>query len=123
MTSIGEDGTALLDAAAFGAFASLFDAAELREVVEEWHADSVNALGVMTRAQASGDDAQIGELAHRTAGGGLALGATALARACETLRAAAESGRRPVSAAQLDPVADAVAATYAAMIAAASTGR
>ena len=121
MTSIGEDGTAVLDAAAFGAFASLFDAAELREVVEEWHADSVNALGVMTRAQASGDDAQIGELAHRTAGGGLALGATALARACETLRAAAESGR-PVRAAQLDPVADAVAATYAAMIAAASTG-
>lgn len=122
MTCIGEGGTAVLDAAAFGAFANLFDAAELREVVEEWHADSVNALDAMTRAQAGGDDAQIGELAHRTAGGGLALGATALAHACEALRAAAESGR-PVSAAQLDPVADAVAATYAAMISAASTGR
>jgi HPt (histidine-containing phosphotransfer) domain-containing protein len=114
MSFMGKNGTAMIDRAAFDDFADLFDAAELRDVIEQWHDDSANALEAIAQAQAEGDGARIGQLAHRAAGGGMALGATALARSCERLRAAAESGA-PVTDAEIEPVRAAVAATYAAL--------
>ena len=114
--------TPVLDAAAFDDFAALFHRDELRGVIEEWHADSVDALGAIAEALARDDREQIGELAHRTAGGGLAIGAILLAQACERLRASAESGGR-VGDAQIAPVRTAIAATYAALTEAAAAKR
>jgi HPt (histidine-containing phosphotransfer) domain-containing protein len=108
----------VLDRTAFDDFAGLFDAAELRDVIEEWHADSLKALDAISAARARGDRVQIGELAHRAAGGAQALGATALASACERLRALADSGDDVDEGAVL-AVRDAVHATHAAMDAAA----
>jgi hypothetical protein len=71
----------------------------------------------MTDALACADVKRIGEIAHRVAGGGLALGAMALARRCEGLRATAESGEA-VTAADIAQVRDVVEATYVAMKAA-----
>jgi len=85
-------------------------------------ADSAAALDAIAGALARDDRARIGDVAHRTAGGGLALGATELARACEGLRRIAESAR-PVTDADVAQVRTAVDATYAAMTAAASNGR
>jgi HPt (histidine-containing phosphotransfer) domain-containing protein len=114
---MGADRRAVLDRAAFDDFAGLFDADELRGMVEQWYADSAAALAAMTDALARADSAQLGEIAHRAAGGGLALGATALARCCERLRAAAESGGA-VTGADIAQVRATVEATYAAMKAA-----
>lgn len=111
---MGKDETVVLDRVTFDDFAGLFDDSELRDVIEEWHADCAKALDAIAAARASGDNARIGELAHRAAGGGLAIGATALARACERLRASAESGG-PVTDGEIAPVRAAVAATYAAL--------
>lgn len=83
---------ALLDRALFDEFAELFDAEEMRDVIEEWHADVTSALGLIEDAVERGDPAEVARVAHRTAGGGLALGATTLAAACEGLRAQADSG-------------------------------
>ncbi|HVF79776.1 MAG TPA: Hpt domain-containing protein [Solirubrobacteraceae bacterium] len=114
MSSVGKNCTALIDRETFDDFADLFNAAELREVIEEWHADCAKALDAIAQAQAEGDSARIGQLAHRAAGGGMALGATALARTCERLRAAAESGA-PVTDEEIAPVREAVEATYTAL--------
>lgn len=112
---MGKDETVVvLDRVAFDDFAGLFDDAELRDVVEQWHADGVRVLDAIDAAHASGDNVKIGELAHRAAGGGLAIGATALARACEHLRASAESGGA-VTDDEIAPVRAAIAATYAAL--------
>jgi HPt (histidine-containing phosphotransfer) domain-containing protein len=119
---MGRHPTPVLDRAAFDEFAGLFDEEELRDMIEQWRADSAAALDAIAAALARDDRAQIGEVAHRTAGGGLALGATALAQACEGLRMTAESGR-PVTDADIAQVRSAVEATYAAMSAAASNGR
>ena len=108
------DRTEVLDRAAFDDFAGLFSADELHDVIEEWHADSRRALEAIAAALARDDRAQVGEIAHRAAGGGLALGATSFAAACERLRAHAEGGD-PVSDADVAAVRDAVAATYLAM--------
>ena len=108
------DESELLDRAAFHDFAGLFSPDELRDVIEEWHADSRRALDAIADSLAHDDRARVGEIAHRAAGGGLALGATALAAACERLRAQAEGGD-PVTDADVAAVRDAVAATYLAM--------
>lgn len=119
---MGTDESALLDRATFDDFAGLFERAELRDVVDEWHDDSTRALAAIEQARAGGDRARIAEIAHRTAGGGMAVGAIALARACERLRAAAHSadpiGDRPIAA-----VREAVALTYAALMQAAADSR
>jgi HPt (histidine-containing phosphotransfer) domain-containing protein len=107
----------VLDRAAFDDFAALFDAGELHEMIERWHEDSATALTAMTDALARDDLALIGDLAHRAAGGGLAIGAIALARACEGLRAAAESAGA-VTDADIARVRATVRATYVAMRAA-----
>jgi HPt (histidine-containing phosphotransfer) domain-containing protein len=104
----------VLDRAAFDDFAALFDRDELRGVIEEWRADSEKALAAIADARARDDRAQIGELAHRAAGGAMAIGASVMARACEQLRAAAESGGE-VDDAAVARVRAAVEATYAAM--------
>ena len=104
----------VLDRVAFADFAGLFSAGELRDVIEEWHADSRRALDAIAESLARDDGAQVGDIAHRAAGGGLALGATAFAAACERLRAHAE-GADPVTDADVAAVRDAVAATYLAM--------
>lgn len=115
---MARDDSEVLDRAAFTDFAGLFSARELRDVIEEWHADSRRALDAIADALARGDRARIGEVAHRAAGGGLALGATAFAAACERLRANAE-GAGPVTDADVAAVRDAVGATYVAMTGAA----
>ena len=112
---MGKDETVVvLDRVTFDDFAGLFDAGELRDVIAQWHADSAKALDAIAAAHAAGDNGTIGELAHRAAGGGLAIGATALARACERLRASAESGG-PVTGDEIAAVRAAVAATHAAL--------
>ena len=115
--------TPVLDRAAFDEFADLFDEDELRDVIEQWRADSAAALDAIAGALVRNDRARIGEVAHRTGGGGLALGATAVARACEGLRVNAESGGRMTDA-DIAQLRAAVEATYTAMnAAAASNGR
>ena len=104
----------VLDRATFDDFAALFDAEELRDVLEDWRADTARALAAISEARARGDGAQIGEIAHRAAGGGLALGAIAFAGACERLRATAESGEA-VRDSEIAAVRTAAEATYAAM--------
>lgn len=112
----------VLDRVTFDDFAGLFDAVELRDIIDRWHADNVKAIEAIAAAHASGDSARIGELAHRAAGGAMAIGATALTRACERLRASAESGE-PVTDDEIAPVREAVAATYAALTHAAAGSR
>lgn len=112
---MGQDGPdAVLDRATFDDFAGLFDDAELREVIDDWYADSLKALAALDAARAAGDSARIGDLAHGAAGGGMAIGAIALALACERLRASAESGGS-ITDGELAAVREAVAATYAAL--------
>ena len=111
-------GDELLDRAAFDDFAALFDAGELREVIAEWHADALAALGRIAAALERGDHGQIGELAHRAAGGALALGAPAIASRWERLRRSAESGGE-VAAADLDELGEGIEATLRALDAAA----
>lgn len=108
------DGSEVLDRAAFHDFAGLFSPDELHNVIEEWHADSRRALDAIAESLARDDRARVGAIAHRAAGGGLALGATAFAAVCERLRARAEGGE-PVTDADVAAVRDAVAATYLAM--------
>jgi len=117
-----KDETVVLDRVTFDDFAGLFDAVELRDVIDRWHADNVQAIEVIAAAHASGDSARIGELAHRAAGGAMAIGATALTRACVRLRASAESGK-PVTDDEIAPVREAVAATYSALRDAFSSSR
>jgi hypothetical protein len=119
---MGNEQTPVLDRAAFDEFAALFDAAELRQIIEEWHADSATALAAIADALARDDRVRIGEIAHRAAGGGFALGAVRLARACEALRATAESGAA-VADADVALMRAAVEATYTALTDAASNGR
>lgn len=88
---MGKD-DALLDRVLFDEFAELFARDEMRDVIEEWHRDMGTALQAMTDALARDDLAELARVAHRTAGGGLALGATSFAEVCEGLRARAESG-------------------------------
>ena len=108
----------ILDRATFDDFAGLFDAGELRGIIEEWRADTARALDAIAQARDGGDVGRIGEIAHRAAGGALALGATAFASACERLRASAETGG-DVSDRDVAAVRDSAAATHAAMSAAA----
>jgi HPt (histidine-containing phosphotransfer) domain-containing protein len=82
---------ALLDRALFDEFADLFDRDEMRDVIAEWHADVAAALELIETALERGDLAEVARVAHRTAGGGLALGATSFAAVCEALRARADS--------------------------------
>jgi HPt (histidine-containing phosphotransfer) domain-containing protein len=109
---------ALLDRALFDEFAELFDRDEMRELIEEWHADVSNALQVIEDALRRDDTAEVARIAHRTAGGGLALGATSLAAVCEGLRARAESGAE-VRAEDIELVRRAAEATHRALAAAA----
>jgi HPt (histidine-containing phosphotransfer) domain-containing protein len=104
----------LLDRALFDEFADLFDPDEMRDVIEEWHTDVSAALESIERARATGDLAEVARVAHRTAGGGLALGATNLADVCEGLRARADSGAG-VSADDVAEVRRAAAATHRAL--------
>ncbi len=113
MSHEGDD--PILDAGVTAQFAGLFDAGELRDVVEEWRADGEAALRAVDAAVAGGDLGRVGEIAHRTAGGGLALGAARLARACERLRAAAEAGTH-VTAADVAPLREAFELTHAALV-------
>lgn len=112
------DDAAVLDRAAFDGFAELFDAAELRDVIAEWHADAQAGITRICGSLARGDLAEIGQVAHRAAGGSLALGAVGLAALWEQLRGAAESGRG-VQVADLDSVRAAIEATQRALCAAA----
>lgn len=108
----------VLDRATFDDFAGLFDPGELRGIVAEWRADTARALEAIAEARAGGDLERIGEIAHRAAGGALALGATAFASACERLRASAEA-TGDVSDRDVAAVRESAAATHAAMSAAA----
>ncbi|MDX6704728.1 MAG: hypothetical protein QOK16_2385 [Solirubrobacteraceae bacterium] len=108
----------MLDRNAFDAFAELFDDVELREVIAEWHADAQKALSRIAGSLERSDLAEIGQVAHRAAGGSLALGASELAALWEQLRGAAESGRG-VGVAELDRVRATVEATKRALCAAA----
>jgi HPt (histidine-containing phosphotransfer) domain-containing protein len=119
---MGKEQTPVLDREAFDEFAGLFDGGELRQIIEEWRADSATALAAIADAHARDDRVRIGEIAHRAAGGGLALGATRLARACEGLRATAESGG-PVTDDEIARMRAAVEVTYAALTDAASDSR
>ncbi len=105
---------ALLDRALFDEFAELFDAEEMRDVIQEWHADVSNALVIIEDALERGDPGEVARVAHRTAGGGLALGATSLAEVCECLRAQAESGGG-VTSDDIDRVRRSAEATHRAL--------
>ncbi|HTN22782.1 MAG TPA: Hpt domain-containing protein [Solirubrobacteraceae bacterium] len=105
---------ALLDRTLFDEFAELFDAAEMRDVIEEWHADVTNALVLIEEALRRGDSAEVARVAHRTAGGGLALGATSLADVCERLRGQIESGAG-VTSDDVDRVRRSAEATHRAL--------
>lgn len=105
---------ALLDRTLFDEFAELFDPDEMRDVIEEWHADVSNALQVIEDALRRDDPAEIARVAHRTAGGGLALGATSLAAVCEGLRELAESGA-DVTAEDIERVRCAAEVTHRAL--------
>jgi HPt (histidine-containing phosphotransfer) domain-containing protein len=102
----------------FDEFADLFDSQEMRDVIEEWHADVSSALALIEDALRRGDRAEVARVAHRTAGGGLALGATSLADVCEGLRAQAESDG-DVTEEDVDRVRRSAAATHRALEAAA----
>ncbi|HEX8158163.1 MAG TPA: Hpt domain-containing protein, partial [Solirubrobacteraceae bacterium] len=83
-----------------------------------WHADAQTALARIAGSLERGDLAEIGQIAHRAAGGSLALGASALAALWEQLRGAAESGRG-VDVGELERVRATVEATKRALCAAA----
>jgi HPt (histidine-containing phosphotransfer) domain-containing protein len=106
--------SALLDRALFDEFAELFDHDEMRAVIEEWRADVATALDVLDDARRRGDPTEVARVAHRTAGGGLALGATSLAAVCDGLRQRAESGAG-VTADDIDRVRSAAEATHRAL--------
>lgn len=108
------DDSALLDRALFDEFADLFDPEEMRDVIAEWHTDVGAALELIEEARRRDDPAEVARVAHRTAGGGLALGATSLAAVCERLRAAAESGA-DLTDEDIDRVRQSAAATYRAL--------
>ena len=105
---------ALLDRTLFDEFAELFDDEEMRDVIQEWHADVASALTIIEDALQRSDPAEVARVAHRTAGGGLALGATSFAAVCEGLRAQAESGG-DVTSDDLDRVRRAAEATHRAL--------
>jgi HPt (histidine-containing phosphotransfer) domain-containing protein len=86
----------------------------MRDVIQEWHADVSNALVIIEDALQRDDPAEVARVAHRTAGGGLALGATSLADVCESLRAQAESGAS-VTSDDIDRVRRAAEATHRAL--------
>jgi HPt (histidine-containing phosphotransfer) domain-containing protein len=106
--------TALLDRPLFDEFAELFDRDEMRDVIGEWHADVSKALQVLDEARQRDDSAEVARVAHRTAGGGLALGATCLAALCEDLRARADSGAE-VTWEDIDKLRRAAEATHRAL--------
>ena len=108
------DARTLLDRALFDEFAELFEPAEMRDVIAEWHADLQTALHTIGEALERDDPAEVARVAHRTAGGGLALGATGLAEVCEGLRARAESGA-DVTADDVERVRRAAEATHRAL--------
>jgi HPt (histidine-containing phosphotransfer) domain-containing protein len=110
---VSED-SALLDRALFDEFAELFDPDEMRDVIQEWHADVATALAIIEDARRRNDPAEVARVAHRTAGGGLALGATSLAAVCEGLRERAESGAG-VTADDIERVRSAAEATHRAL--------
>lgn len=112
-----EKDDALLDRALFEEFAELFDHDEMRDVVEEWRSDLDTALQVVSDALARGDVDEVARVAHRTAGGGLALGATSFAAVCEGLRERAESGV-DVTPEDVEDVRCAAEATHRALVAA-----
>ncbi|MGI9100637.1 MAG: Hpt domain-containing protein [Solirubrobacteraceae bacterium] len=105
---------AVLDRALFDEFAELFDRDEMRDVVEEWHADVSQALQIIEDARQRDDPAEVARIAHRTAGGGLAIGATSLAAVCDGLRELAESGAG-VTAGDVERVRRAAEATHRAL--------
>lgn len=111
----GADAGEILDAAAFADFADLFDPPELRRMIEEWRTETVEALDAIAEALRHDDRALIGAIAHRSAGGGLTLGAIAFARDCERLRANAEADGT-VTGADVTALRDRVAEAYAAMM-------
>jgi HPt (histidine-containing phosphotransfer) domain-containing protein len=108
----------MLDRYAFDEFAGLLDDAELREVIAEWQSDAQTSLSQISGALTRGDAVEIGRLAHRAAGGSLALGALGLAALWEQLRWAAEAGGG-VDVVDLDRVSAAIEATQRALHAAA----
>jgi HPt (histidine-containing phosphotransfer) domain-containing protein len=108
------DDRALLDRALFDEFAELFDADEMRDVIVEWYADVESALQLIDDARGRDDAADVARIAHRTAGGGLALGATSFAAVCEQLRARADSGAE-LTDEDIGRVRDAAAATHRAL--------
>jgi HPt (histidine-containing phosphotransfer) domain-containing protein len=108
------DDSALLDRALFDEFAELFDRDEMRDVIVEWHADVASALGLIDDARKRDDPAEVARVAHRTAGGGLALGATSFAAVCEALRQRAESGEA-LTDADVERMRTAAAATHRAL--------
>jgi HPt (histidine-containing phosphotransfer) domain-containing protein len=108
------DDRALVDRALFDEFADLFDAEEMRDVIGEWYADVESALGLIDDALRRYDAADVARVAHRTAGGGLALGATSFAAECEQLRARADSGAE-LTAEHIARIRDAAAATHRAL--------
>jgi HPt (histidine-containing phosphotransfer) domain-containing protein len=105
---------AVLDRALFDEFAELFDRDEMRDVIEEWHADVSHALQVIEDALQRDDPAEVARIAHRTAGGGLAIGATSLAAVCDGLRELAESGAG-VTAGDVERFRRAAEATHRAL--------
>lgn len=105
---------ALLDRALFDEFAELFDHDEMCGVIEQWRADVSMSLDALEDARRRGDPAEVARVAHRTAGGGLALGATSLAAVCERLRERAESGAG-VTAGDIETVRSAAEATHRAL--------
>ncbi len=108
------EGNTLLDRALFDEFAELFDPDEMRDVIAEWHADLQTALRAIGEALERDDPAEVARVAHRTAGGGLALGATSLAAVCEGLRAQAESGAE-VTEDDVERVRESAEATHRAL--------
>jgi HPt (histidine-containing phosphotransfer) domain-containing protein len=105
---------AVLDRALFDEFAELFDHDEMRDVIEEWHADVSRALRAIEDALRRDDPAEVACVAHRTAGGGLAIGATSLAAVCDGLRELAESGAG-VTPDDIERVRSAAEATHRAL--------
>jgi len=105
---------AVLDRAVFDEFADLFDRDEIRDVIKEWHADVSRALQAIEDARRRDDPAEVACVAHRTAGGGLALGATSLAAVCDGLRELAESGAA-VTADDIERVRRAAEAAHRAL--------
>jgi HPt (histidine-containing phosphotransfer) domain-containing protein len=108
------DDCAPLNRALFDEFAELFDRDEMRGVIVEWHADVASALGLIDDARKRDDPAEVARVAHRTAGGGLALGATSFAAVCEGLRARAEAGE-DLTDEDVERVREAAAATHRAL--------